>query len=155
MGRRARYASGLTLIGVGAALLAYNLNILRPGLRFWWPLGLVAVGAGALLSQRKALFPGLFFSLTGLYLLLWNNSYIPKGAGSYWPALVVIGGVSLIAGVRGLWALAAGVGLVSVGGLFLVDNYYMLPWSPGEVLAKGWPVLLILWGTLRLLRRSP
>jgi len=143
------------LIGVGATLLAYNLDILRPGLRSWWPLGLMALGVGVLLSRNKSLFPGLFCSLTGLYFLLWNNSYIPKGAGSWWPALAVIGGASLLAGVRGQWPLIVGIGLVLGGGLFLVDNYYMLPWSPGEVLAKGWPAILIIWGALKLLRRTP
>ena len=155
MGRRAGYASGLVLIGVGAVILAHNLGLLRPGFKYWWPLGLVAVGVGALLSRRLAV--GTFLSSTGLYLLLWNNSLIPEGAGAWWPALVVLGGASLLAvGLKNkkMWSIILGVGMISAGGLFLVDNYYMLPISPGEMLAKGWPALLVLWGLLRLVRRS-
>jgi len=153
MGRRAGYASGLVLIGVGAVILAHNLGLLRSGFEHWWPLGLVAVGVGALLSRRSAV--GTFLSSAGLYLLLWNNSLIPEGAGAWWPALVVLGGASLLAfGLKKMWSIILGVGMISAGGVFLVDNYYMLPISPGEVLAKAWPALLVLWGLLRLLRRS-
>jgi len=141
------------LIGVGAAILAHNLGLLRPEFKYWWPLGLMAVGVGTLLSRRLAV--GTFLSSAGLYLLLWNNSLIPKGAGVRWPALVVLGGASLLAvGLKKMWSIILGIGMISAGGLFLVDNYYMLPISPGEVLAKGWPALLVLWGLLRLVRRS-
>lgn len=98
------------LIGLGAVLLANNLAWdlpLRRVIREWWPAALIALGAYWTVeaaSRRQSMFGGVMVALFGTALLISRlNPELSFGhlLGTYWPVLLIAGGLSQLARLNG------------------------------------------------------
>jgi hypothetical protein len=91
---------GLVLIAVGAGLLARELGLLPPGVGFvdLWPVLVVAFGLAQLPHARGAssAFFSLLFVVVGGALLAGNLGYGDFVATRYWPALLIVLGLSFM-----------------------------------------------------------
>jgi len=96
---------GLVLIAVGAGLLARELGLLPPGVGFTdlWPVLVVAFGLAQLPHARGAssAFFSLLFVVVGGALLAGNLGYGDFVATRYWPALLIVLGLSFMFRKRG------------------------------------------------------
>ena len=91
---------GLILIAIGALVLLANMDILPFDLDLghWWPLILVVLGLVHLWNNRNIFdFSGLFLILLGVVFLMatlgricWSDIW------RYWPAVLILLGVSMI-----------------------------------------------------------
>lgn len=100
----------LVLIGLGALLLANNLAWeipFRHLIRDWWPLAVIGVGLASMtqsLERRQSLFGGLAIALIGVAFLVRNlNPDFSIGylVRTYWPVLLIAGGLSQLAMMNG------------------------------------------------------
>lgn len=100
-----KYSGGSILTGsvfifVGIIIVMRNLGHIDISMREWWPLILIAVGLLNISNHGNIFsFPGWFLILLGVIFLLTTNhiiewDYIKK----FWPAILIIIGLSFIAG---------------------------------------------------------
>jgi hypothetical protein len=162
------------LILLGLWFLMGNLGIPLPGMDAMWPIfpmgaGLLFLG-GYLLDRRDPglIFVGIAATLIGAFFFLFTLRVpLPVGGmqkgvrwddmGKLWPAFVIIGGLAFIGlflaqphhewPVFSLGAVAILVGLVAF--LFTLG---WLAGDLGQMLAKLWPLLLIIVGLAALLQ---
>ena len=155
------FVSGLILIAAGIVLLMHNTGLLYFSFSEVWPIAVAVIGVLFLASvwrkaNKGAVFPGTILLLVGVFFFLWQNRYIPRGMGSAWPGFVVIVGIAFIVLYacerREKGTLLPGVILLFVGGVFLVDNYYLLPWEPWNLISKSWPLILVFIGVTMILK---
>ncbi len=93
---------------------------------------------------------GITILLLGILFLLENLGYFYIGnIWQFWPVLVIALGVGKILDARSLHSVFGGITITAVGALFLASNLGYLPWSVWQLF---WPVLLISWGIMILLR---
>ena len=155
------FASGLILIAAGIVLLMHNTGLLYFSFSEVWPIAVAVVGVLFLASvwrkaNKGAVFPGTILLLVGVFFFFWQNRYIPRGMGSPWPVFVVIVGIAFMV----LYAcerrergnLIPGMILLFVGGVFLLDNYVLLPWEPWALISKSWPLVLVIIGVTMILK---
>jgi predicted membrane protein len=91
---------GIALIAVGVLALLGNLHIIDPiALRAFWPLVFVALGLSHIARHRSphALLWGVGFIALGAALTLRKQGLLPLGMHELWPALLIFGGVYLLA----------------------------------------------------------
>jgi len=95
-----RIVFGLGVVGFGLLALLDNLNLFgMPLLRTFWPLALVLLGLARLAWPRHAgggLF-GLGLILVGGLLTARNLGYVGFSARDWWPVLVILAGLSILA----------------------------------------------------------
>lgn len=93
---------GLVLVSLGAGLLARELGLLPPGVGIvdFWPLLVVAFGVSQLVHARGAFsaFFALGFTALGGVLLAGNLGFGEFTATRYWPALLILLGLSFLFG---------------------------------------------------------
>lgn len=91
---------GIVLIAIGVLVLLANLGHLPFDLRLhdWWPLILIFLGLAHLYNNRNVFeFSGLFLILLGVVFLLATLDVICWGdIWRFWPALLILLGVSII-----------------------------------------------------------
>ena len=91
---------GIVLIAVGVLVLLSNLGRLPFDLHLhdWWPLILIFLGLAHLYNNRNVFeFSGLFLLLLGVIFLLANLNVICwRDIWRFWPALLILLGVSII-----------------------------------------------------------
>jgi predicted membrane protein len=91
---------GLILIAVGALVLLANMNILPfdVDLAHWWPLILVVLGLIHLWNNRNIFdFSGMFLILLGVVFLMATLDKISwSDIWRYWPAVLILLGVSIV-----------------------------------------------------------
>jgi predicted membrane protein len=91
---------GLILIAIGALVLLANMDILPFDLNLghWWPLILVVLGLVHLWNNRNIFdFSGLFLILLGVVFLMATLGQICwSDIWRYWPAVLILLGLSLI-----------------------------------------------------------
>jgi hypothetical protein len=96
---------GLVLISLGGGLLARELGMLPPGIRIvdFWPLLVVVFGVAQLphVQGLVGAFFALGFAALGGVLLAGNLGFGDFTAARYWPALLILLGLSFLFGVRG------------------------------------------------------
>ena len=157
------FVSGLILIAAGIVLLMHNMDLLDFNFSEIWPIVAAVIGALLLVSawgkaNKGVVFPGTILLLVGIFFSLWQNGYIPRGMGSAWPVFVVIVGIAFIVLYvcerRERGNLIPGVILLFVGGIFLVDNYVLLPWEPWKLISKSWPLILVFIGVSMMLKEQ-
>jgi hypothetical protein len=96
---------GLILVSLGGGLLARELGLLPPGVRIvdFWPLAIVVFGLAQLAHARGAFaaFFALAFTAAGSVLLAGNLGLGEFTAARYWPALLILLGLSFLFRGRG------------------------------------------------------
>ena len=172
--RRGSIFPALVLILLGIWFLAGNLGVRLPGMDVLWPIfplggGLLLLG-GYFFDRRDPglIFVGLAATLIGAFFFLFTLRVPLPIAGlqggvrwddmsKLWPAFVVIGGVSFIAlflaQAKHEWAVFS-VGAVAfiVGCVAFLFTLGWLAGDIGQLLAKLWPLLLVIAGLAALLQ---
>ncbi len=89
---------GVILIIVGAMWLLDNIEIINFRFSHWWPLIIIAIGVADLVNSRRGNnFSAWFFIvLGGIFLLPTNNIIAWNEIWKYWPALLILIGLSLV-----------------------------------------------------------
>lgn len=153
-------ALALILFGVYSLLTQFHVNL--PPLDRVWPVVPCVGGMGLLFDYMRSgrrehslVFWGTALTLTGLFFFLITLSERDYTVlATWWPVLVVIGGISFLAlwlaqGLRDRSVLFVALVGIAFGGFTLAAN--VRPnLAPG--LPRLWPALLILLGLLLLLR---
>jgi hypothetical protein len=90
---------GVVLIGVGAAFLLQNFNLVPPGITQWWPVAVIAAGLWLLargFTERRggALIGGALVSTMGVFWLLDNLGRVDGRA--FAPVLLIALGAGLL-----------------------------------------------------------
>jgi predicted membrane protein len=91
--------AGAVIVGVGLILLLDNMGILHAdNLWRYWPVILIAVGAGRVMESHRpaALVWGGMISLIGLLFLLDNLHILSFSFNMIWPLAVIAFGVSML-----------------------------------------------------------
>jgi hypothetical protein len=174
MKRRRSLIPAVILILLGLWFLVGNLGIPLPGMDALWPIFPLGGGllflAGYLFDRRDPglIFLGIAATLIGAFFFLFTlNIPLPvrgmqegvrwEDMSKLWPAFVVIGGLAFIglflAQPHHEWPVFS-VGVVAViMGVFAFP--FTLGWWAGDIgalLAKLWPLLLIIAGLAALLQ---
>lgn len=90
--------AGLILIGVGTAFLLYNLGLIDFEIPWrWWPLILVAIGAGKLITagDPDEVRGGAWMVLVGGWLLLNFQGWFGLSWHDSWPLMIVAAGLMI------------------------------------------------------------
>jgi hypothetical protein len=96
------------------------------------------------------LLMGLVVIGMGVLFLLQNLGYVyVENVWEFWPAILLVMGVSRMANCRSAAGMTSGVMLTVIGGLFLAVN---LGYVPHNWIRLFWPLLLILFGVSMLVR---
>ncbi len=105
MDNKQKFSTGSLLTGsvfilIGLGLVLKNLGYIDLSLREWWPLIIIAAGLLNISNHRNILsFPGLFLVfLGGIFLLTQNNILEWDFIVKFWPAILIIIGLSLLTG---------------------------------------------------------
>ena len=86
---------------------------------------------------------GLLIICAGIAFLLQNLGYLQNiEIWNFWPVLLIIFGLNHLAQPAESRQPLTGIILVTIGGLFLLDNLAIIPYGFGDF----WPVILILVG---------
>lgn len=167
---------GLILIAAGVWFLLDALGIPVPGMHALWPIFPTVVGlgffAGWLFSSDKAAayglaIPGTINLLVGLFFFSFTLGFFEWGDMAFlWPVFPLIVGVAFI--VAWAFSLFKEWGLLIPGGITGTVGLVGLAFTLGRadnaylnLLAKGWPVLIILSGLITIVasltsaRRAP
>lgn len=100
-------------------------------------------------SPQHALFLGTIIIAVGIIWLLNNLGVIPaRDVGDYWPVILIVIGLLRVVNTRSPAGLVWGTIVAGVGTLVLLGNLdlFHFDWQ------RYWPVVLIGWGVLILLR---
>ncbi|MCK4835157.1 MAG: hypothetical protein KAT17_00885 [Candidatus Aminicenantes bacterium] len=91
--------TGLILILLGILWVLNNLEIIDFRLSEWWPLILILIGLIHLISGRKLFNTGAWILIfLGIIFLLTTNNYLEwEEIWRYWPVILIIIGISIIA----------------------------------------------------------
>ncbi len=172
--RRGSIFPALVLILLGMWFLAGNLGVRLPGMDAMWPIfplggGLLFLG-GYLFDRRDPglIFVGLAATLIGAFFFLFTLRVPLPVAGMQegvrwddmsrlWPAFVVIAGVSFLAlflaeGKREWAVFSVGAVAVIAGCVAFLFTLGWLAGDIGRLLAKLWPLLLVIAGLAALLQ---
>ena len=153
----------VSLIVVGAAMLLDRFNVISLA----WPLalwGLVALfGAHRVISgfsaqRRGKVFWGSLLFLFGLYRIFHRLDLVEADHYLFFPTLMLIVGLSFlatyIAAPKEWHLLVPALIFVGFGGTLLLSEYgYFDRWEVMWMIRRYWPLALIVFGALLLLRR--
>lgn len=152
----------LVLIAVGGALLLWNFGWVPPEIRDvwlrWWPLVLLAIGAGFLAraaavppARARAIVPGVVLAIYGAFFLLIPLGVLAHGdVGRYWGIFPGAVGAALVvrrAVVPGRdRSLVPAIVLLAVGAVGISGEAFRFD-------GRYWPLILVAIGAFLLLRR--
>jgi hypothetical protein len=160
---RKSLAPGILFIVIGALILVDRLDLVDLSWKVIYPLVLLAVGVFFYLTffsarQNNRVFLATVLSLLGLFFLLRNLDLFDLGfyfysIEDYWPVFPIVFGAAFIVqfAFSGRdWALLVPGGLLLfVGSVFLAKNLGFFFWHH---ILESWPVILIVIGTLLILK---
>jgi hypothetical protein len=150
--------AGISLIIIGGLLLLWNLGYL-PFLGLLWPLPFMVVGIFLLYQvfvKKKGdwyIFPGMLFSLGGLFFLLLNTIMQRSGLIMIWPVFMSITGLSLIPYAlkrrrrHRIDLLISSIFIVLLSLMFLPFSLKRTGITFFQFVLKWWPLLLIIAGS--------
>ncbi len=159
--KRGNIAAALTLIGIGAWFLALEIVPTLKGFAYGaqtWPLPIIGIGLFLALIALLSWTPGLFVPasiVSGVGALLWwQNTTQNWDSWAYaW---------ALIPGFVGIGMILAGIlernpGTLKAGGWMIFNSLILFAifgsfLGGGEIVARYWPVLLILFGLMLLIQ---
>lgn len=92
-----RVLIGLGVIAIGTLALLDRQHLFDlPLLHTFWPLALVLLGLARLTARSQAPIAGLAMILIGSLMTAHNLGYSGFSMRDWWPAFVILGGVSLL-----------------------------------------------------------
>lgn len=150
------YGFGIGLIIVGVLLLMHTFDLWD----FHWSQIMVLIGIFFLVSaftgsDHGAVFPGSIVFLIGLFFLLRYYDILDDSMYYMWPIFLVIVGIAfylLFIFKPNDWGLLIpGTILTGLGLLFFAYNYDVIDVSPGRLVKRYWPVILIFIGLKMLI----
>jgi cell wall-active antibiotic response 4TMS protein YvqF len=117
---------GLLVIGIGVLFTLDNLELADAGryLRYW-PVGLIAIGAGKLWQSRggAGVFAALLLIVVGGWLVLESARIVTVTLWHMWPMLLVFFGASMVwRGMRGTPPVAPSDGSSKVSALAVLGG---------------------------------
>ncbi len=153
---------GVILVIAGAILLLNAVDLIH----LHWSYFLIAAGAAlfavAFKSKDKGgVFPGAIVLLIGLLFLLRYHYILDDSMRYMWPVFPAIVGIAffvLFIFKSSDWGLLIpGAICLFVGVYGLAYNYWLVRQSPWEIIARYWPLILIVVGAHLILkdRRRP
>jgi len=162
--------AGIYLIIIGGVLLLWNLGYL-PFLGLLWPLPFMVAGILLLYQvfiKKKGdwyIFPGMLFSLGGLFFLLLNTIMQRSSLIMIWPVFMAIMGLSLIPYAlrrrrrHRIDLLISSIFIVLLSLMFLPFSLKRTSITFFQFVLKWWPLLLIIAGLSLIIsliiRRKP
>ena len=142
--------TGLALIGIGIVALLFQLGV---GDLFGEAM-VLTVGVVFLLIRfvgkvRWAVYPGAFTSTVGAVIFLAARDVDME---VFWPLFVIAPGVSFLiiraASPKERWAVFPGLLITGIGLIMFLFSTGLLSWFYLDILAKFWPLALIIMGLL-------
>ncbi len=94
--------TGLIFVVVGVGLLLDTMNVLEfwPFVRQWWPSALMIIALGKIITRSGSLLgSGILFAI-GALLQLSHLNIIDGFWSAFWPIVLILIGISLIAGKK-------------------------------------------------------
>lgn len=93
-----RLVAGLILIGLGVCFLLFNLGLIDFEIPWrWWPLILVAIGAGKLVTAADSdeVRGGAWLLLVGTWLLINVQGWFGLSWHNSWPLMIMAAGLMI------------------------------------------------------------
>ncbi len=162
--------AGISLIIIGGILLLWNLGYL-PFLGLLWPLPFMVAGIFLLYQvfvKKKGdwhIFPGMLFTLGGLFFLLLNTVIKRNNLVMIWPVFMAITGLSLIPYAlrrrrrHRIDLLISSIFIVLLSLMFLPFSLKRTGIAFFQFVLNWWPLLLIIAGfsliISLIIRRKP
>jgi len=153
--RRGSLVGGLILIFIGAAMLAWRLNIPLPRWEDLYPFGFILLGLASAYrirgrGCRDGVFGAVFFLSLGAFFLLRHYNLIPYFHS--WPIFPIAVGLALLAQLvvspKQWGVIVPGAILVLFGAALLAEE---LDYRYFYDVARFWPLILIAFGVGMLL----
>jgi len=163
--RKGTVLLGLILILIGMYSLLGSFYPQIPGLERLWPIAVIAGVITLLVAYFRTpqqevarVFWGVALSLSGLLLLLitlTDQNYAVLQ--TWWPAFIVVAGISFLAmwiaeGFRDWGVLFLAVVSLIFGGVYIAVNLRLFGPNTVREVSRLWPALLIVIGLILLLR---
>jgi steroid 5-alpha reductase family enzyme len=162
--RKGTVLLGLILILIGLYSLLRTFYPQVPGLDRLWPIAVIAGGITLLVAyfrtqqETARVFWGVALALSGLFLLLitlTDQNYAVLQ--TWWPAFMVVAGISFLAlwiaeGFRDWGGLFLAVVSLVFGGVYIAVNLRLFGPSTMQEISRLWPALVMIAGLILLLR---
>jgi len=155
---------GIFLIVLGTGLLLKQLNVIHIDGKTFLLFGLVAYGGAMVIRSfifniRQSLFLGSLCFYSGVLLLLGKYDLVENSAYVYIPGFLIVFGMAFlmlfIYNIRDIHLLVPAFIFVAIGVAFMMTEIgYWYVSDVKDVIRMYWPVALILFGFLILLRRN-
>ena len=155
---------GIVLIVLGAGLLLRQLHIIRIDGATFLLFGLIAYGGAMIIRSftmdlRQSLFFGSLCFYAGVLLVLGKYRVIENSPYIYVPGFLIVFGLAFLMlflfNFRDFHLLVPAVIFIGLGSAFMMTEVgYWYVSDVKDVIRKYWPVALILFGGLILLRRN-
>ena len=155
--------TGIFLVVAGIAMLLCIALKVEPNMLIVIPVGIIILGAICLFASytRNKLvwrfFLGYFLTAAGFFSLVVSFSTLTPPMKKMWPIFVILCGVSYFVASfqcrKKLYAsiLVPTVGLIALGGMFLVFSLGIANVSFRYFVAQWWPVFVVLLGIILII----
>jgi len=110
----------LLLLGVFGILDAAGIVGFGDSIGLWWPVAVIGLGLAAMWSQRRISLGPVILVFLGVALLAGQLQW--TGKDLFWPAVLVVSGLAVLAGLRHRRRPSHGDSLVVLGGAKTVDR---------------------------------
>lgn len=155
---------GIFLVVLGTGLLLNQLNVVNIDGKTLLLFGLVAYGGAMVirsftLNIRQSLFLGSLCFYSGLLLLLGKYDLVESSAYIYVPGFLIVFGMAFlmlfIYNIRDVHLLVPAFIFIAIGVAFMMTEIgYWYVSDVKDVIRMYWPLALILFGGLLLLKRN-
>ena len=157
-----QYWPAITLIVIGVLLILYQTDLLDFSTADLVSYGFVLIGVVFTLksinrSDRRGILGAVFFTLFGITMILMREHFLPRddefGFSAFFVALALGNFAYLPFKKDKTTNLIGGIVFAVIGALMLWAYYGYYPsWYIYEQLWLYWPVILIIFGTLLIVR---
>lgn len=155
---------GIILVVIGVGLLLRQMHIIRIDGGTMILLGLIVYGGAMiirsyLMNVRQSLFFGSLCFYSGVLLLLGEYSVIERSPYLYVPGFLIIFGLAFVMlfifRYQDFHLLIPAIIFIGLGIAFMMTEIgYLYPSDVKDAIRQYWPVAIIAFGALMLLRRK-
>lgn len=155
---------GIVLVVIGSALLLRQLRIVHVDAATFIFFGLIAYGGTIIIRSfvmeiRQALFFGSLCFYSGILLLLGKYDIVESSPFIYVPGFLIVFGIAFLMlfvfNFRDFHLLVPALIFIGLGVAFMLTEIgYWYVSDVKDVIRMYWPVALIVFGGLMLLRRN-